>query len=186
MWTCALNARRQYETEHTISQYNLSESSRSRTWGTWGCMNTALNLFRTLNCYSPNTYYVYHYYVQHGYLWDMFLHHRIRHDFDDNVLIELIEEFDIFLWQTSISNTLFFHFAQHYVWRNNWKSRYLTNMNLRYTIYHLPQPDKILSSTNPAFVLTTAVTLMSILRVKLLPTCDNLIFSTPTTQVLLF
>ena len=30
------------------------------------------------------------------------------------------------------------------------------------------------------FVLTTAVTLMSILRVKLLPTCDNLIFSTPT------
>ena len=45
---------------------------------------------------------------------------------------------------------------------------------------YVPLQNNVYRHQQILFVLTTAVTLMSILRVKLLPTCDNLIFSTPT------
>ena len=47
-WARALNARRNHETEHTKTWHIESESTRSRTPGTWGCTNTAMNLLRTL------------------------------------------------------------------------------------------------------------------------------------------
>ena len=47
-WARALNARRNHETERTKTWHIESESTRSRTPGTWGCTNTAMNLLRTL------------------------------------------------------------------------------------------------------------------------------------------
>ena len=46
-WARALNARWNYETEHTRTYHIEFESTRSRTTGTWGCTNTAMNLLRT-------------------------------------------------------------------------------------------------------------------------------------------